>query len=77
MSELSPSEQWGYADDPARLRRRRMHIVPVGDLIEHEWVRCPCGPRTKSLRQTDANGETRVQWFVIHHSLDGRELRDS
>jgi hypothetical protein len=49
-----------------------VHVVPNGDLIEHELTdECPCGPASE-LRQTpDGDG-----WLIIHDSLDGREARE-
>lgn len=49
-----------------------VHIVPVGDLIEHTETDCICGPRTEAVFRDDgSNG-----WIVVHHSLDGRETRE-
>lgn len=47
-----------------------MHVVPVGDLVEHETTAdCVCGPATEAVfREDGSNG-----WLVVHHSLDGRE----
>lgn len=43
--------------------------MPVSDLIEHDYDRCPCGPRTEAVfREDGSNG-----WVHVHHSLDGRE----
>lgn len=47
-----------------------LHVIPVGDLIEHETTdTCPCGPTDQPVRRDDGS----VRWLVIHHSLDGRE----
>jgi hypothetical protein len=51
-----------------------VHTYPVRDLIEHDTDcgECPCGPTTEAVfREDGSNG-----WHVIHHSLDGRELRE-
>lgn len=48
-----------------------VHVLPVGDLIEHddEGTDCPCGPDTEAVfREDGSNG-----WLITHHSLDGRE----
>lgn len=46
------------------------HVVPVGDLIEHETTdECPCGPRSDEVERDDGS----YGWVVVHHSLDGRE----
>jgi hypothetical protein len=45
------------------------HVVPLGDLIEHQENDCPCGPTTHPvMREDGSNG-----WVITHHSLDGRE----
>jgi hypothetical protein len=47
-----------------------MHVLPVGDLIEHETTdECPCGPRSEIVKREDGS----VGWVVVHHALDGRE----
>lgn len=45
-----------------------VHVYPVADLIEHELTAdaCVCGPRV----------EFPGEMLVVHHSLDGRELRE-
>ncbi|WP_435233347.1 hypothetical protein [Micromonospora aurantiaca (nom. illeg.)] len=52
-----------------------VHIVPVGDLIAHDssgGQDCVCGPTTKPVKAEDGS----MGWMVVHHSLDGRELRE-
>ena len=50
-----------------------LHVVPVGDLIEHVLTGdCPCGPADKPVERDDGS----VGWLVVHHSLDGRELAE-
>lgn len=52
-----------------------MHVVPVGDLIEHDTSGeedCVCGPRTRPVEQ-DAGG---MGWVIVHNSLDGREQHE-
>lgn len=47
-----------------------MHIMPRGDLIEHDAAdECICGPSVEG--RPDEEGSYR--WLVVHHSLDGRE----
>lgn len=49
-----------------------MHVMPIGDLIEHEDEDCACGPATEAVfREDGSNG-----WVVVHHSLDGREANE-
>lgn len=41
-----------------------LHVVPLGDLVQHELViGCVCGPLIDLIAPN----------VVIHHSLDGRE----
>lgn len=49
-----------------------VHVVPLNDLIEHEDHGCVCGPDVEHLPSPDGDG-----WVVTHHSLDGREQRES
>lgn len=48
----------------------RVHVVPVGDLIEHdsEGEDCVCGPTVELVETLSGDG-----WLFVHHSLDGRE----
>ena len=47
----------------------RVHVQPVNDLIEHEDTEdCVCGPDVELVE----GGAV-----ITHHSLDGRELRES
>lgn len=52
-----------------------VHVVPRNDLVEHDdiGIDCICGPRTEHLTANDGCDA----WLVTHHSLDGRELRES
>jgi hypothetical protein len=47
-----------------------VHVVPVGDLIEHvdRWD-CLCGPDGEFFAESG-------RWCYVHHSLDGREFRE-
>lgn len=53
---------------------RPVHVVPVGDLIEHdtEGEDCACGPASQPVVRDDGS----VGWMVVHHSLDGREAHE-
>lgn len=52
------------------------HVVPNGDLIEHDWQTheptCVCGPTTRPVKREDGS----VGWVITHNSLDGRELNE-
>jgi hypothetical protein len=46
------------------------HIIPVGDLIDHEVSDdCVCGPQAEPISREDGS----MNWLYVHHSLDGRE----
>jgi hypothetical protein len=48
-----------------------VHTYPVGDLVEHDtenFDACICGPDVEFV---EGGGR-----HVVHHSLDGRELRE-
>jgi hypothetical protein len=50
-----------------------VHVMPIGDLIEHSFDGCTCGPRSEAVfREDGSNG-----WLIVHHSLDGRELTEA
>jgi hypothetical protein len=51
-----------------------LHVVPVGDLVEHDTDgdECVCGATVEPVERDDGS----VGWVVRHHSLDGRELRE-
>ena len=50
-----------------------VHVVPVGDLIEHPLSDdCLCGPRVEPVPREDGS----TGWLYVHHSLDGRELTE-
>ena len=51
-----------------------VHVLPVGDLIEHEDVgdECPCGPTIEPVPRDDGS----IGWLTVHHSLDGREATE-
>ena len=51
------------------------HITPVNDYIEHEeglGDDCVCQPTASPVKRDDGS----VAWIMMHHSLDGRELRE-
>lgn len=51
------------------------HVYPAGDLVAHETngEDCVCIPRVEAVA-TDSGG---TNWLYVHHSLDGRELRET
>lgn len=51
------------------------HVYPTQDLIEHETKGdgCPCGPTLDPVKREDGS----VGWVLVHHSLDGRELKET
>lgn len=64
-----------YCNECAPHLGKPMHVYPTGDHIEHvisETEDCPCGPRTEAVKRNDGS----VGWLHVHHSLDGRELKE-
>ena len=53
---------------------RTVHVVPIGDLIEHDsdGDSCVCVPTTEPVEGEDGS----IGWLVVHHSLDGREQHE-
>lgn len=50
-----------------------LHVLPVGDLIEHACTDdCLCGPTAGPVQRDDGS----YGWLVVHHSLDGREQHE-
>lgn len=51
-----------------------VHVIPIGDLIEHEDTEdtCPCGPAVELVRNEGGPDG----WVIVHHSLDGREAHE-
>ncbi len=49
-----------------------VHVLPLGDSIEHGDTDCVCGTRTEPVERADGS----TGWLVIHYSLDGREARE-
>jgi hypothetical protein len=48
-------------------------VLPVDDLIEHaESDDCLCGPAFEPV-EIQGGG---IGWIRVHHSLDGRELKE-
>jgi hypothetical protein len=47
------------------------HVWPNNDLRRHELIDCPCGPTDELV-----HGEDGDEWQTVHHSLDGRELKE-
>jgi hypothetical protein len=54
-----------------------VHAIPVNDVIEHDTnsLDCVCGPDVEYSHPD--TGEFYGVPFVIHHSLDGREINDN
>jgi hypothetical protein len=51
-----------------------LHVVPLGDAVEHTSDDdCVCGPTAKPIKAEDGS----INWIMIHHSLDGREIDES
>ena len=48
------------------------HVMPVNDLIEHDFEDCPCGPKVEPVPREDGS----VGWLITHNSLDGREFNE-
>lgn len=52
-----------------------VHVVPNGDLIEHEENdegECPCGPEVNPVEREDGT----IGWVYVHNALDGRDLEE-
>jgi hypothetical protein len=50
-----------------------LHVVPLGDAVEHTSDDdCACGPTAMPIKRDDGS----IVWLMVHHSLDGRELRE-
>ena len=52
-----------------------IHVVPIGDVIEHPDDDCPCGPSYEYV-DPDTGATYPDGPLVVHHSLDGRENRE-
>ena len=54
-----------------------LHVRPVGDSVEHDTSTgepvCVCGPEVRPEKREDGS----MGWLVVHHSLDGRERRET
>ena len=52
-----------------------VHIMPINDLVEHEWDDdgdCPCGLDVQPVEREDGT----IAWVYIHNALDGRDLEE-
>jgi hypothetical protein len=50
-----------------------LHVVPLGDLIEHDTAgECACIPEPRRTPCADGSDG----WLIVHRSLDGREARE-
>lgn len=67
--ELEPADCGDARCDFCRKRRKVR-----SDVIEHEIsADCICGPTAVPVERPDGS----VGWQYVHHSLDGRELRET
>lgn len=46
-----------------------VHVIPIGDVVEHEPKDCACGP---AVQFGDDEGSFEIPLYS-HHSADGRE----
>lgn len=46
-----------------------VHVLPLGDGIDHPDEDCICGPAVEPVKQEHGG----IGWIITHHSLDGRE----
>lgn len=56
-----------------------VHVIPQDDVIDHEvGDDCICGPDFELLSRVDHRWVPvePYRWLVMHHSLDGREMRE-
>lgn len=52
-----------------------VHIMPINDLVEHEWDNdgdCPCGLDVQPVEREDGT----IAWVYMHNALDGRDLEE-
>jgi len=51
-----------------------VHVLPVGDVVDHEDMgdECVCGPTSEPVKRDDGS----MGWVIIHNSLDGREISE-
>lgn len=52
-----------------------VHIMPINDLVEHEWDDdgdCPCGLDVQPIEREDGT----IAWVYVHNALDGRDLEE-
>lgn len=51
------------------------HVYPTDDAISHDidTDECICGVRTEAVQRADGS----VGWLLVHHSLDGREHKET
>ena len=65
-------KQWLTADQPGGI-----HVVPLGDLIEHECsLACTCAPAVQKLGHT-CHGpwgpQLHVRQLITHNAMDNRQ----
>lgn len=49
-----------------------LHVMPVNDLIEHDFDECVCIPRCEPVQRADGS----MGYLYVHHSLDGRQEQE-
>ena len=51
------------------------HVYPVNDHVAHDTDRdgCVCIPEQRPVKRDDGS----IAWVAVHHSLDGREQRET
>jgi hypothetical protein len=52
-----------------RLMSGDVHVMPLDDLMPHEFEDCACGPVDEPCPRKDGS----MGWLITHNSLDGRE----
>ncbi len=69
-----PEGTWFVNDPNDEPNEDTYHVWPVNDVIEHTTTGddCICGPTLEVVPRDDGT----TGWLTIHHSLDGRELKE-
>lgn len=65
----SVPERWWALIPNDSADEHEFHVVPLHDVVAHEFEDCVCGPLSEPV-QADS-GE--IGWVITHWSLDGRE----
>lgn len=69
---------WMAAENEDRIHGNVIHVVPVGDLVEHDTSaesgdECICNPTIEAVLATDVDGDSENGWLIVHNAWDGRE----